>query len=69
MITVILLCLLSQFKCIIVDVEYRLCPETKALSAFDDCKVVTEWVMQNKSNIGKSNIGANSNQIFSQVNG
>nr|KAG5702352.1 hypothetical protein BaRGS_002134 [Batillaria attramentaria] len=44
--------LASLARCIIVNVEYRLAPEHKAPAAFDDCRAVAHWVLQNKTLIG-----------------
>lgn len=44
--------LASRAVCLVVNVEYRLAPENKAPAAFDDCRCVTQWVVDNKVLIG-----------------
>ncbi|BFZ06863.1 hypothetical protein BsWGS_09902 [Bradybaena similaris] len=51
------LCMLlaRELKCVVVDVDYRLAPEHKFPSMFDDGKAVVRWVLMNKSLVGGEN--------------
>ena len=43
----------SELKCIIVNVEFRLAPDSKFPAMFEDGKSVTRWVLMNKPLIGE----------------
>ena len=54
----------SGAKCIVLNVEYRLCPENRVPAPFDDGQVVTEWALQNKTTVGECHACPDSNQTI-----
>lgn len=43
----------SATQCLVVNVEYRLAPEYKFPTAFDDGCTVTRWIIDNKTTVGE----------------